>query len=113
MPKLTREYIDRLAAEISKRDGVITNKEVWAASRYLKVSVEQVRVIFHVRCSNAFRTNILLQAWLEPRIYAEQDSAGINASPDRSAVEQEGNADVLELARVLHGLGDEGIEDLV
>jgi hypothetical protein len=50
---------------------------------------------------------------LEPRVYAEQDSAGINASPDRLAVELEGNADVLELARVLHGLGDEGIEDLV
>jgi hypothetical protein len=73
----------------------------------------QVRVIFHVRCSNAFRTNLHLQAWREPRVYAEHDSASINASPDRSAVEQEGNVEVLELARVLHGLGDEGIEDLV
>jgi hypothetical protein len=44
MPKLTREYIDRLAAEISHRDGIITDKDVWRAHRYLKVTVQQVRV---------------------------------------------------------------------
>jgi hypothetical protein len=46
MPKRTRQYIDRLAAEISTRDGVITSKDVWDAHGYLNVSVEQVRVSF-------------------------------------------------------------------
>jgi hypothetical protein len=44
MPKFTREYIDRLAAEISRRDGIITDKDVWGAYRYLKLTVQQVRV---------------------------------------------------------------------
>jgi hypothetical protein len=33
-----------LAAEISLRDGIITDKDVWRAHRYLKVTVQQVRV---------------------------------------------------------------------
>jgi hypothetical protein len=42
--KMAREYVERVASEVSKRDGVITNQDVWDAHRYLKVPQDQVRV---------------------------------------------------------------------
>jgi hypothetical protein len=57
MTKMTRDYIERMAAKISKHDGVITNQDVWDAHRYLKVPQDQVRLGFCSSCRVAFSTN--------------------------------------------------------